>query len=84
MHTPRLSPRRLAVAGLIAAAAARTVAAQVPASEFAARRDSLAARVGEGVVVALGGRTPVTDFGPFYQLPAFHYLTGFESPTPRS
>ena len=23
---------------------------------------------------------PVTDFGPFYQLPAFHYLTGFDEP----
>ena len=33
-----------------------------------------------GVVVAFGGRTPVTDFGPFYQLPAFHYLTNFHEP----
>jgi Xaa-Pro aminopeptidase len=32
------------------------------------------------VVVAFGGRTPVTDFGPFYQLPAFHYLTSFDEP----
>ena len=54
--------------------------AQIPASEFAARRDSLAARVKNGVVVAFGGRTPVSDFGPFYQLPAFHYLTNFDEP----
>jgi Xaa-Pro aminopeptidase len=54
--------------------------ATIPAAEFAARRDSLAARVGDGVVVAFGGRTPVTDFGPFYQLPAFHYLTNFDEP----
>ncbi|HEU4698922.1 MAG TPA: Xaa-Pro aminopeptidase [Gemmatimonadales bacterium] len=54
--------------------------ASIPASEFAARRDSLAARVGDGVVVAFGGRTPVTDFGPFYQLPAFHYLTNYDEP----
>src|SRR4051812_10781673 len=56
------------------------LAAQIPASEFAARRDSLAARVGEGVVVAFGGRTLVNDFGTFFQLPAFHYLTNFDEP----
>ena len=54
--------------------------AQIPASEFATHRDSLATRIGDGVVVAFGGRTPVTDFGPFYQLPAFHYLTSFDEP----
>ncbi|MEP6728981.1 MAG: aminopeptidase P N-terminal domain-containing protein [bacterium] len=54
--------------------------AQIPTSEYAARRDSLAARIGDGVVVAFGGRTPITDFGPFYQLPAFHYLTNFDEP----
>ncbi|MEO7458197.1 MAG: aminopeptidase P N-terminal domain-containing protein [Gemmatimonadaceae bacterium] len=59
---------------------AHGAAAQVPRSEYAARRDSLAARVGNGVVVAFGGRTPVTDFGPFYQLPGFKYLTNFDEP----
>lgn len=59
---------------------APSLAAQIPASEYAARRDSLAARIGDGVVVAMGGRTPITDFGPFYQLPAFHYLTNFDEP----
>ncbi len=54
--------------------------AQVPATEYAARRDSLAKRIGSGVVVAFGARTPVTDFGPPTQLPAFHYLTGFDEP----
>jgi Xaa-Pro aminopeptidase len=49
-------------------------------AEYAARRDSLAARIGDGAVVAFGGRTPISDFGPFYQLPAFHYLTGFDEP----
>ena len=52
--------------------------AQIPAGEYQVRRDSLAARVGEGVVVAFGGRTPVTDFGPFNQLAGFRYLTGYE------
>lgn len=52
--------------------------AQISSSEFAARRDSLATHIDSGVVIAFGGRTPVTDFGPFYQLPAFHYLTNFD------
>jgi len=57
-----------------------TLAAQTIATpEYAARRDSLAARIDSGVVVAFGGRTPV---GPdrFMQLPAFRYLTGFVEP----
>jgi Xaa-Pro aminopeptidase len=43
-----------------------------------ARSDSLATRIDGGIVVAFGGRTPVNDFGPFFQLPAFHYLTGYD------
>ena len=64
----------------LAALSAQSLAAQIPATEYAARRDSLAARIADGIVVAFGGRTPVTDFGPFYQLPAFHYLTNFDEP----
>ncbi|MES2179126.1 MAG: aminopeptidase P family protein [Gemmatimonadota bacterium] len=59
---------------------AQLASAQIPAAEYAARRDSLAARIGNGVVVAFGGRTPITDFGTFFQLPAFHYLTNFDEP----
>lgn len=79
---PSLSPRAVlfGLALLAVAPVAHPVVAQIPAAEFAARRDSLAARIGNGVVVAFGGRTPVTDFGPFYQLPAFHYLTSFDEP----
>jgi Xaa-Pro aminopeptidase len=80
--TRRAPVRRLvrsSVIPLVALTAASAVA-QVPSREYASRRDSLAARVGDGVVVALGGRTPVSDFGPFYQLPAFHYLTNFHEP----
>ena len=64
----------------LAVAIPALLAAQITPAEFSSRRDSLAARVGDGVVVALGGRTPIADFGPFYQLPAFHYLTGFDEP----
>ena len=71
---------RAAAAVVLITCTAAVLGAQVPASEFAARRDSLAHRIGDGVLVALGGRTPITDFGPFYQLPAFHYLTDFDEP----
>jgi Xaa-Pro aminopeptidase len=54
------------------------LSAQISRAEYAARRDSLAARIGNGVVVAFGGRTPVSDFGPFFQLAGFRYLTGYE------
>src|SRR4051812_11622641 len=70
---------RLALGALLSLVAT-AASAQIPAFEYTARRDSLAARIGDGVVVAFGGRTPTTDFGPFYQLPAFHYLTNFDEP----
>ena len=54
-------------------------AQSIPTSEYAARRDSLAARLGSGVLVAFGGRSPVTP-ERFVQLPAFRYLTGFLEP----
>src|SRR5690349_18829920 len=70
----------LAALAVVAAVGARSLHAQITQAEFAARRDSLAARIGDGVVLAFGGRTPVTDYGTFYQLPAFHYLTGYDEP----
>ena len=79
-------PRRGAAAALAAlvtsasAGAQPAAAPEIPAREYAARRDSLAARIDSGVVVAFGGRRPVTDYGPFFQLPAFHYLTNFHEP----
>ena len=53
------------------------LAGQITTDEYAARRAALAARLGDGVVVAFGGREPVRHWPPFYQLPAFRYLTGF-------
>jgi Xaa-Pro aminopeptidase len=78
----RTSPaRRASVCALgLLCVLATDAAAQIPTAEYAARRDSLAARIGHGVVVAFGGRTPTSDFGPFYQNPAFHYLTNFDEP----
>jgi len=76
----RPSLPRIAAAFALTAAFAALLSAQIPAAEFAARRDSLAARIDSGVVVAFGGRTLVQDFGTFFQLPAFHYLTNFDEP----
>ena len=75
-----LAFRRICAILVTATVAASSAAAQIPDRDYIARRDSFAARMGDGVVVAFGGRTPVSDFGPFYQLPAFHYLTGFDEP----
>ncbi|MDB4881708.1 MAG: putative aminopeptidase [Gemmatimonadetes bacterium] len=77
---PHLARLCLGASLLLATAVPTSVRAQIPASEFAARRDSLAARVRDGVVIGFGGRTPVTDFGAFYQIPAFHYLTNYDEP----
>jgi len=74
-----MTSRALCVA-LAALVLPASVAAQIPQMEFAARRDSLAARIDSGIVVAFGERNPVSDFGAFYQLPAFHYLTNYDEP----
>jgi Xaa-Pro aminopeptidase len=54
-------------------------AQEIAVTEYAARRDSLAARIGNGVIVAFGARNPVTPVRAA-QLPAFRYLTGFLEP----
>jgi Xaa-Pro aminopeptidase len=72
--------RAIALALVACATLAPVADAQITSAEYAARRDSLAARIGDGVVLAFGGRTPITDFGTFFQLPAFHYLTGYDEP----
>lgn len=48
-------------------------------AEHLARREALAARVGNGVVVAFGA-TPPTGVARAAQLAAFQYLTGFPEP----
>lgn len=60
------------------ALAAVSARAQVGETEFAVRREAFAKKIDSGFVVAFGGRTPITDFGPFHQIPAFHYLTNFD------
>lgn len=68
---------RRPVIALALAAATSTGGAQIPVSEYAARRAALAARIDSGVVLAFGRREPVNHWPPFYQAPHFRYLTGF-------
>src|SRR6185312_11863350 len=72
--------RSCALALVLTSSAAIQARAQITRTEYSARRDSLAARVDSGIVIAFGARTPVTDFGPFYQLASFRYLTGYQQP----
>jgi Xaa-Pro aminopeptidase len=67
---------RLLLAFLLPAGLA---AQEIPSAEYAARRDSLAAHLDSGLVIAFGAPEPV-GVGRWIQLPAFRYLTGFLEP----
>ncbi|HEY3118810.1 MAG TPA: aminopeptidase P N-terminal domain-containing protein [Chloroflexota bacterium] len=54
-------------------------AQEITPAEYAARRDSLAAHLDSGVVIAFGVPEP-TGIRQESQLPAFRYLTGFLEP----
>jgi Xaa-Pro aminopeptidase len=73
LRTPVISG--LLLVGLVASVAGQDIA---PA-EYAARRDSLAARIDSGLVIAFGAPDP-TSIHQSVQLPAFRYLTGFLEP----
>ena len=57
-----------------------TAFAQIPDSEYSARRTALAASAKDGIVVALGSPEPEQDFIAFNQNSPFIYLTGFLEP----
>src|SRR5574341_1652844 len=54
------------------------LAAQISAAEYAARRDTVAAHIGDGVLLAFGVADPATDAAEYRQLPSFAWLTGYE------
>ncbi len=54
--------------------------AQITQAEYAARRDSLAARVDSGVIFLAGARETIDHYPPFKQRAPFRYLTGFLAP----
>ncbi len=74
-------PTRLLCAAVIASLLSPAVPqAQIPDSEYAARRAALAQRLQNGIIVALGSPEPEEDFISFNQNPHFRYLTGFSEP----
>jgi Xaa-Pro aminopeptidase len=48
--------------------------------EYRQRREALAARLPDGVLLAIGAPEPRHDYLPFFQEPSFYYLTGFLEP----
>jgi Xaa-Pro aminopeptidase len=73
--------RQLGVALLLVAELPPALAAQIPAAEFAARRDALATTVGDGVILVLNSLEPVPDYLPWRLSRPFFYLTGFREPS---
>jgi Xaa-Pro aminopeptidase len=70
----------VALFSAFSAISAQAAHAQIPASEYAARRAALAAKLANGVLVALGSPEPEEDFLSFFQNSQFNYLTGFNEP----
>jgi Xaa-Pro aminopeptidase len=70
----------IAVASLALAGAAGVAHAQISQAEYAQRRAALAARIQDGVLLALGAREPVQDYLSFFQNESFTYLTGCGEP----
>jgi len=73
-------PRYSALGLSILLAAAGPLGAQIPTAEYAARRDTVAARLADGVLLSYGATESMTDEADFHQLPAFEYLTGYRRP----
>ena len=81
MARHRCTPARLIAVLALGSAALLSpcgAAAQVAPGEYAARRAALVAKLDSGVIVAYGGVESVNYWPNFFQLPAFHYLTGFD------
>lgn len=65
---------------LLASLAPRPASAQIAPAEHAARRDTVAASIGDGVLLVRGAPEPDEDYLSFYQDPSFLYLTGIREP----
>ncbi len=72
--------RSIAVCVLFLTTVSAPLNGQIAQSEYAARRDTVAAHVGNGVVLAFGATEAATDEADFHQLPSFAYLTGYDRP----
>jgi len=66
---------------VLIACAASLLSAQVPQSEYQARRNALVSSLpGDGVLLVLGAPEPVENYLTFWQSQNFRYLTGFLEP----
>ena len=72
--------KTLSRAVLLLATVSAASQAQIPSTEYAARRAALARNLQNGIVVALGNPEPDEDFLSFHQNSNFKYLTGFNEP----
>ena len=72
------APRRPLLVIALLVALPHSAAAQIPAAEYAARRDRLAARLADGVLLVMGAPEPTQDYLPFHQTASMRYLTGIE------
>ena len=72
--------KRLLVPFVALALSATGLAAQIAPAEYAARRNALLDRLGDGIVLALGSREPARDYEAFNQNPDFTYLAGVKEP----
>jgi Xaa-Pro aminopeptidase len=70
--------RCLTFALLCSLSSATAAHGQISPAEYAARREALASRLGDGVFVARGASEPAVDYMAFYQSPGFFYLTGYK------
>ena len=61
-------------------AASAPVEAQIPQSEYAARRAAVVTGLPSGIVLVIGSPAGTADYIPWFQASNFNYLTGFEEP----
>ena len=78
--TSLLMASPVVAAAVVPATATAQADTAITRAELDARRSAFAQRIGNGVVVAFGGRALVHDFSTFYQLAAFRYLTELNEP----
>jgi Xaa-Pro aminopeptidase len=71
--------RQLFTAALLGATAS-AANAQITQAEYAGRRTALAAKMQDGVLLAIGSQEPAQDYLTFFQNEPFTYLTGYNEP----
>lgn len=69
--------RTLPAAALLLALVTAPAESQIAPREYAARRDTVAAHLGDGALLAFGATAPADDEANQHQLPSFSYLTGY-------